>query len=89
MMTIMMMMVIIEMLMVIIGMIKIYFLSGMMGVKNGKSRKRKLKKNSYPLFGTHQGIGTGVCQGMRKKRQKNCRDKQDLFVSGDRIQNIF
>ena len=58
MMTIIMMMVITRMMMVIIGMviigmmmviiammIKINFLSGMMGIKNAKPRKHKLRKS--------------------------------------------
>ena len=37
----------------------------------------------------HQGGGIGVCQKTRNKKQKNCGDKQDLFLSGDRIQKFF
>ena len=34
-----------------------------------------MKKSSYPLPGTHQGIRIGVCQKMKNKRQKSCGQK--------------
>ena len=55
------------MIMVIIGMIvKINFLSYIIGIKNAKHKKHKLKKSSYPLLGIHQDGGIGVRR--RKKR---------------------
>ena len=41
------------------------------------------------MLGTHQGGEIGVFLEKRKKKQKNYGDKQDLFVSGDRIQKFF
>ena len=42
------------------------------------------------MLGIHQDIGIGVCQKMKKKRQKNCGHKHGhFFVSDDRIQKFF
>ena len=59
------------MMTMVIAMI-IGLLSGMMVIKNGRSRKPKLRENFCPVPGTHQDGGISVCQKMRKKRQKNC-----------------
>ena len=85
MMTIMMMMVVIGMMM----MMKINFLSGTMAIKNAWPRKHKLKKNSYPLLGTHQDIGIGACQKMRKRDRKIVGINMNLFVFDDWIQKSF
>ena len=40
--------------------------------------------------GTHQDIGIGACQKMKKKRQKNCEhEKYILFVPDDQVQKFF
>ena len=63
--------------------------SGTKVIKNARPRKHKLKRNSYPLPGIPQDGGIGVFQKTKKQKQKNCGNKQDLFVSFDQIQNIF
>ena len=67
------------MMMVIIGLLRVMmmtnFLSGMMGIKNVRSRKQKQKKNSRLYLGTHRNGGIGV----GKEMQKNCGHKYGLF----------
>ena len=76
MMTIMMIMVVIGMMMKM----KIIFLSGTMVIKNKRFKKHKLRKTFYPFPGSHQDTGTGVCQKMKNKRQKNCGGKYRPFL---------
>ena len=74
----------------IMMMMKINFLSGTMVIRNERFRKQRLRKNSCLLLGIHQDIGIGVCQKMKKKKQKNYGHKHEtFFVSDDRIQKIF
>ena len=73
----------IMMIMVVIGMMmkmKIIFLSGTMVIKNKRFKKHKLRKTFYPFPGSHQDTGTGVCQKMKNKRQKNCGGKYRPFL---------
>ena len=74
----------------IMMMMKINFLSGTMVIRNERFRKQRLRKNSCLLLGIHQDIGIGVCQKMKKKKQKNYGHKHEtFFVSDDRIQKLF
>ena len=54
-------------------------LSGTRVIKNEKLKKQILRKSSYLLLGIHQDIGIGVCQKMKKKKQKNCGSKHRPF----------
>ena len=38
------------------------------GYQKRKAQKAQIKKELMPILGINQGIGTGVCQEMRKKR---------------------
>ena len=40
------------------------------GYKNEKLKKQRLRKNSCLLLGIHQSGGIGVCQKMKKKRNR-------------------
>ena len=51
----------------------------MMVIKNGRLKKQKSKKSSYPLLGTHQDGWTGVSLKMKQK-QKNCGHKYGSFL---------
>ena len=55
-------------------------INGMMAIKNEKHRKQRLRKNSSLLLGIHQDIEIGVCQKMKKKKQKNYGHKHRLFL---------
>ena len=79
-------MMIIIMMMVIIGslgvmMMEVNFFNGTMVAKNRRARRHKLRKNSCPLLGSHQDDEIGVIQKTRKKRQKNCGNNRELFLT--------
>ena len=50
------------------------------GYKKRKVQKQRLRKNSCLLLGIHQDVGIGVCQNMKKKRQKNYGHKHETFL---------
>ena len=54
-------------------------LSGMMVIKNERLRKQRLRKNFCLLPGIYQDIEIGVCQKMKKKKQKNYGHKHRPF----------
>ena len=49
------------------------------GFKKWKAQKANIKKELMPITWYHQGVGIGVCQKMKKKRQKNYGHKHRLF----------
>ena len=58
-------------------------LSGIMIIIDEKLKRPQLIRSSCPLPGTHQANGIGVCQNMKKERQKNYGHKPDtkMFLS--------
>ena len=54
-------------------------ISGMIVTKNGRLKKQKQTKNSYPSPGIHQDGRIGACQKNVRKRQKNGGHKHGNF----------
>ena len=59
------------------------------GYKKRKVHRASIKEELIPINCISQDGWIGVCQKMKKVMQRNCGNKQDLFVSGDQIQKNF